>query len=123
MTVQQNSRSVARPNRFEPGTSGRMVGKSTPLPPKSISLHYENVLRYYAFFIKFTRNEGYYAISQLICFGDLYWARLKVEERKLETKVHKLKMKLHEDLHFREQFKANWVQILAKDNKSIPKEK
>ena len=97
LTVQQNSRSVARPDRFELGTSGRMVGKSTPLPPKSTSLHYENALRYYAFFrsIKFTRNEGYYAISQLICFGDLHWARYKVEERKLETKVHKLKMKLH----------------------------
>ena len=107
MTVQQNSRSVARPDRFEPGTSGRMVGKSTPLPPKSTLLHYENALCYYTFFIKIARNEGYYAISQLICFNDLYWAQLKVEERKLETKVHKLKMKLHEDLHLREQFKAN----------------
>ena len=120
LTLQQNSRSVAQPDRFDPGTSGRMVGKSTPLPPNIPSLHYESLLHHYAFFRsdEFTRDNRYRAIPWLIWNSNLHWAKFKVEERKWETKVHKLKMKLRDDDHL-----ANWVQILAKHNKSIPKEK
>ena len=103
--VQQNSRPTAWPDRFKPGASD-MVRKATPVLSKGAQFYYDF---YRSDDLK--SDKGYYTVSQLMLLGNQYWRENKVEERNLETKVHKLKMVFHEDFERREEAKATGVTI------------